>query len=531
MDCVRCGTKFDSFAQTCPQCDWDPDIILDEMAGYHTGDVVRNRYEIRDSLGVGCFGSVLRAVDLDVGIEVALKVLHPGLVPGDLERKRFVKGIRPITKLKHKGLARLYHADRDERGRCFLVRELIDGVPLRRLIEGRRVRGDVFTLKEVLPIVEQISELLALPGVGPHCALSPDRMWIQPEHLKLTGMGTARCLPGGVVWHRLQQSESSPGYVAPELEKVQPVTNKSDVFSLGVLVGEMLTQVSYDGSVETFCKAGTDLMNGMDAFFRCALNVHPESRYDNVAELMSALEDILSEAQALSRPSYEGSGLSALGMILPESEEDGISSTLMFGDPRPSKPDSVDFPENSSGGTQGYNASDGDFSGDDDAYLDDDEITSDFAIEDVDIEDVDEPGLGPGGDDDDDVDAEDTLGSVGFGVRELNPMDGFEEEEGDTAEVSMKEIIEESGDGGGAPMVADGAVEIFSDTLGSDDDTAVTMGTERLSPQEYASASLDILDEDTAVSVIPEKRALEESALFRLRSSGGEPDLSNRDGE
>ncbi len=292
MECIRCGVSFDSFEGPCPSCDWDLDDILDKTAGFRPGEIVRGRYEIREGLGVGRLGTVVRAVDQDTGIEVALKIIHPPLTPNKKIREEFLERMQRMSRIKHKSMTRFFDVDRDEDGRCFVVRQVLEGVPLEKLSENRRAEGRVFSFDEVLPIIAQIVVLLDENEDIVHGALSPEKIWILPQHLKVTDVGLASHLPPAAVWHRLRKGGRSRGYAAPELGLGQRPDRRTDVYSLGVLVGELLTQVAFNDQSNIFADSDPDLPNSIDIVLRRALENEPSARYSSPADFLAALYDV-----------------------------------------------------------------------------------------------------------------------------------------------------------------------------------------------------------------------------------------------
>ncbi len=292
MDCIQCGVQFNSFEEPCPECAWNPNDTLDHLAGYQKAEMIRDRYEIVESLGLGNLGPVLRAVDHVSQQEVAFKVIHPALIPDEAIRARFFTNMRRMIEIEHENMPEVYDVDQDEDDRCFIVRQLAQGVPLQKLMEGRRVNGQLFSIEEVLPIIEQISDVLhSIPGMV-HGMLSPNKIWIMPGQFKIIDIGVASSLPPGAVWHRIRSSKRSRSYVAPELEKgIQPDT-RSDVFSLGVLIGEMMTQVAFDGRPEVFSESDPDFPYEIDTILRAALHREQDARYVTPDDLLTALYDV-----------------------------------------------------------------------------------------------------------------------------------------------------------------------------------------------------------------------------------------------
>ncbi len=261
----------------------------DATAGYRQGAFFHGRYEIHKSLGVGRLGTVLDVVDLEVGIEVALKVIHPGLIPTESSGHRFLDRLRTLVPIKHEGMARIYDINVDKQN-YYIVRQLLDGVPLRRLIDGRRARGAVFTLDEIIPIVEQMVDLFETGGLV-HGALFPEKIWIMPKHLKVVDMGLAAALPPKAVWHRLRSLGPSAGYTPPELERGHEPDGRSDVYTLAALVGEMLTQTTFEQQAQIFDQAGDAIPAEIQPILRQALQPIPEDRFETPTELLDSLNE------------------------------------------------------------------------------------------------------------------------------------------------------------------------------------------------------------------------------------------------
>jgi hypothetical protein len=306
VDCISCQTEFDSFEGPCPKCGWDPDDKLDHMAGYRPGELVKDRYEIHESLGVGRFGTVLSALDQELGIEVAFKVIHPSLLPTRQMQDKFIAGIRSLMRVKHEYMASVFDVGRDEDDRCFVSRQLLGGVPLARLMENRRIRGYAFPLDEVLPIVEKIAQLLGGAGALVHGALSPEKVWILPDHLKITDTGITLHLPQGAVWHCLRSRGKSQGYAAPEIGRGRPINARTDVFFIGAIIGEMMTQVAFDGRAELFRQSDSNLPPAISSILEKALSPNPDDRYNAPIDLLRTLQDACDQGAGDGLFSFDG---------------------------------------------------------------------------------------------------------------------------------------------------------------------------------------------------------------------------------
>ncbi len=290
MDCIQCGTSFDFSAGTCPQCGWNPNALHGPLGGYRPGELIRGRYEVDESLGSGRLGTALKAVDLETDSEVAVKLIHPALIPDEVVGRDFLKGMRRMVRGGHALLNRVLDVN-CEKENYFVVYALLDGVPLRDLMENRRGQGRNFTVDEILPIFRKIVVPFSDGGVEVHGSLSPENIWVLPENLEILDAAIAVHLPPFAVGYRLRSENRVREYVAPELIAGMSPDTRTDVFALGVLLGEMLTQVRYDGRPELFRNADPDLPEPLDIVLRRALLADPRGRHQSVAELVASVEE------------------------------------------------------------------------------------------------------------------------------------------------------------------------------------------------------------------------------------------------
>jgi eukaryotic-like serine/threonine-protein kinase len=206
-------------------------------------------YEILAPLGAGGMGEVYRARDSLLKRDVAVKVL-PAYCSRDPERlRRFQIEAESAASLSHPNIVSIFHVGNDE-GTHYIVTELLVGETLR-----ERLRRGRLGLREVLDFGFQVARgLAAAHAVGiVHRDLKPENLFIAKDgHIKILDFGLAKLEPAkaasadGVTVTMLQQT--SPGYVlgtvgymSPEQVKGQPADVRSDIFSFGLVLYEMLT--------------------------------------------------------------------------------------------------------------------------------------------------------------------------------------------------------------------------------------------------------------------------------------------------
>ncbi|MCU0305274.1 MAG: protein kinase [Thermoanaerobaculales bacterium] len=211
---------------------------------------VVGRYTVVSSLGAGGMGEVFRAQDRSLGREVALKVLPRGLA-GDPDRMtRFVREAQSTSSLNHPNIVTIYEIG-EAGGYHYLATELVDGATLRELIG----RGPLPVAECVRVAIQTAAALAAAHEAGiVHRDVKPENLMVRTDGLvKVLDFGLAKwhdaASPGGVDPEGLTVDTpyTRPGtllgtvaYMSPEQARGRPVDGRTDLWSLGVVVYEML---------------------------------------------------------------------------------------------------------------------------------------------------------------------------------------------------------------------------------------------------------------------------------------------------
>ncbi|MBE4753714.1 SUMF1/EgtB/PvdO family nonheme iron enzyme [Corallococcus sp. ZKHCc1 1396] len=289
MLCYRCGSHVPDTSETCATCGQKFDAAARQAAGaarkrgtegapYKPGDVVANRYAIQEVVGSGPLGFVFRAQDQSIDVEVALKVIQPRLVQQPEERTQFALSMRVGKKLNHPNLVRVYEEGVDG-DRPWFAMQMLEGITLRRMMEQRASKGQLFSLKEVEPLLAQMAA--ALDGAhrfGPHSNLKPENVFVLPDLLKVTDYGLGLAVPH-LPFVQAQRGHRAAAYIAPEYVNGAELDARMDVYSLGVLMGEMVTGLlPEDGGVPEVTVRHPDLPPAFESLYRRALNQNPLAR-------------------------------------------------------------------------------------------------------------------------------------------------------------------------------------------------------------------------------------------------------------
>ncbi len=266
-------------------------------APYRVGDRMAERYVVKDAIGLGPLGYVLRATDERQGIDVAVKMIHPRFVQTAEEREAFARAVEPARKFLQPSLARVHDLGVDQ-GWPYVTYSFLDGLTLRRMIDSRLAKGQTFTLDEVEPILGQLAAALeAAHPVGAHADLKPENVVILPDMLRVVDWGVARGLPR-LPFVQAQRQRSTHRYLAPEVVAGAEPDPRADLYALGVLVGEMLTGLTPDEDIPELRLTSSELPEAVEGFYRRALNERPEARFRSVRELYEEFVSLLAPEPA-----------------------------------------------------------------------------------------------------------------------------------------------------------------------------------------------------------------------------------------
>ena len=271
------------------------------------------RYKILGELGRGAMGIVYRAQDPALDRVVALKTI---ILAGDAEgreeyQKRFFLEAKAAGKLTHPSIVTTYDFGEQD-GVAYLAMELLEGTDLR-----TRLKEGALPPAEAVEIARQVAE-----GIGFAHERGIVHRDVKPGNIMLLERGRAKIMDFGLARMRAADHKTvtgmvlgTPKYMSPEQVAGSPVDQRSDIFSLGIVLYEMLTgarlfaaedmtqimhNVTYDEH-EPPTRLKPELPAMLDFVVARALKKDPAARYPDAAELAADLSTCLSELRA--RPS------------------------------------------------------------------------------------------------------------------------------------------------------------------------------------------------------------------------------------
>lgn len=276
--------------KTAPSDTPEPSEPVEE---YRMGDVIAQQYEVWEVIGTGGIGLVYKVRDRESGRIFALKRIRLELVTPTVKEKVEKEGSTWIQ-LRHPNLVETYEIGSDQDS-VFVIMEYLEGLSLARLLEVRNSSKAPFGIEEVEPIFCQICQgLTYLHRVRVHGNLKPRNIIILPEYLKITDFGIADILDNpDFVSIQLEQG-SAYYYLSPEkITDPERISQHSDVYSLGAILYEMLTNTTPMGEIVNPSQLNPNVDSEFDPVILKALKEKPSDRYQNIAEFFNAFYQAL----------------------------------------------------------------------------------------------------------------------------------------------------------------------------------------------------------------------------------------------
>ena len=261
-----------------------------------------SHYKITEKLGEGGMGIVYKAQDLKLDRFVALKFLPPHLTTSEEEKQRFIHEAKAASALQHNNICAIHEIDETEDGQIFICMDYYEGETL-----DSRIKQKPLPIEEAIDITIQIAQGL----VKAHEKEIVHRD-IKPANIMLTNDGVVKILDFGLAklstQTKLTKESTTLGtvsYMSPEQAKGEEVDYRTDIWSLGVVLYEMLCgQLPFRGEYEQAViysilndnpgpirKIDPQLSKKTENILCKLLKKEPENRYHNCKEIITDLQD------------------------------------------------------------------------------------------------------------------------------------------------------------------------------------------------------------------------------------------------
>ena len=265
------------------------------------GQKINDRYQIIRTIGEGGMANVYLAYDTILDRNVAVKILRGDLADDEKFVRRFQREAIAASSLSHPNIVEMYDVGEDN-GKYFIVMEYVDGKTLKSLIKKR----GALTLSETIDIMLQLTSALscAHDSYIIHRDIKPQNIMILEDgRVKIMDFGIAMALNS----NELTQTNSVMGsvhYLPPEQANGKGSTMKSDIYSLGILMFELLTgKLPFRGDqaveiaikqmkepIPSVCKINPNIPQSIENIILKACAKNPKNRYESVKEMRADIE-------------------------------------------------------------------------------------------------------------------------------------------------------------------------------------------------------------------------------------------------
>ena len=270
------------------------------------GQKINDRYQIIRTIGEGGMANVYLAHDTILDRDVAVKILRGDLADDEKFVRRFQREAISASSLSHPNIVEMYDVGEDD-GQYYIVMEYVEGKTLKSLIKRR----GALTLPEVIDIMLQLTSAVACAHDSYiiHRDIKPQNVLIKEDGtVKITDFGIAMALNS----NELTQTNSVMGsvhYLPPEQANGSGATIKSDIYSLGILMFELLTgKLPFKGEnaveiaikqmrekIPSVCEINSAIPQSIENVILKACAKNPKNRYDNVLEMHDDIKTALDE--------------------------------------------------------------------------------------------------------------------------------------------------------------------------------------------------------------------------------------------
>jgi len=321
--CPKCHSENPDTKQFCGDCGTQltlaekPDVSLTRTLETPVDDLPRGtlfaeRYEIIEELGTGGMGKVYRVEDTKAKEEIALKLIKPEIAEDKKTIDRFRNELITARKIRHKNICGMYDLGEDK-GSYYITMEYVSGEDLKSFIR----RSKKLTTETAVSIGKQICE-----GLSEAHRLGVVHRDLKPSNIMIDKQGNARIMDFGIARSlktkgitRAGMMIGTPEYISPEQVDGKEVDQRADIYSLGVILYEMVTgKVPFEGETalsiahkhkyedpEEPKSINVQIPDDLNIAMLKCLEKDRDKRYQNAEDVRSKLESIEKEIPTTAR--------------------------------------------------------------------------------------------------------------------------------------------------------------------------------------------------------------------------------------
>jgi serine/threonine protein kinase/Flp pilus assembly protein TadD len=297
--CADCGTQLPASEEiTAPT-----KTIEAPKKELTTGSTFAGRYQIIEELGRGGMGKVYKAQDTEINDKIALKLIKPEVASDKKTIERFRNELKFARKIRHENVCQMYDLNKEE-GTYYITMEFVSGEDLKSMIRMSKQLSVATAINTAKQVCEGLVVAHKLGVV--HRDLKPQNIMIDKEgNTRIMDFGIARSIRGkGITGAGVMIG--TPEYMSPEQVEGKEIDQRSDIYSLGVILYEMVTgRVPFEGDTAITIgvkqksekprnpkELNSQIPDDLNRLILRCMEKDKENRYQSAGEVRSELENI-----------------------------------------------------------------------------------------------------------------------------------------------------------------------------------------------------------------------------------------------